>query len=110
MTRTQIPKTRGERPFKDWGCEEKGRGFQEGWAMWLAHLDLLSGANGEVKHASILRQEVYCKAPILWPPDAKNQLIGKDPDAGKDQRWGEKERTEDEMVGWHHWLDGHEFE
>ena len=47
---------------------------------------------------------------ILWPPDVKNWLIGKDPDAGKN--WGQKEKgtTEDEMVGWHHWLDGLEFE
>ena len=50
------------------------------------------------------------EAPILWPPDAKNWLIGKDSDAGKD--WGQKEKgtTEAEMVGWHHQLDGHEFE
>ena len=47
---------------------------------------------------------------ILWPPDAKNWLIGKDPDAGKDWRQEEKGMTEDEMVGWHHQLDGHEFE
>ena len=50
------------------------------------------------------------KVPILWPPDAKNWLIGKDPDAGKDWRFKEKWMTEDEMVGWHHQLDGHEFE
>ena len=50
------------------------------------------------------------EAPILWPPDAKNWLIGKDPDAGKDWRQEEKGMTEDEMVGWHHWLNGHEFE
>ena len=49
-------------------------------------------------------------APILWPPDAKNWLIGKDPDAGKDWRQEEKGTTKEEMVGWHHWLDGHEFE
>ena len=48
--------------------------------------------------------------PILWPPDAKSQLIGKDPGAGKDWRQEEKGMTEDEMVGWHHQLDGHEFE
>ena len=50
------------------------------------------------------------EAPILWPPDVKNWLIGKDPDTGKD--WGQKEKgvTKDEMVGWHHWLNGHEFE
>ena len=47
--------------------------------------------------------------PILWPPDAKNWFTGKDPDAGKDWRWEEKETTEDEMVGWHHWLSGYEF-
>ena len=50
------------------------------------------------------------EAPILWPPDAKSRLIRKDPDAGKD--WGQEEKraTEDEMVGWHHWLNGHKFE
>ena len=55
------------------------------------------------------RTDAESEAPILWPPDAKNQLIGKDPDAGKDWRQEEKGMTEDEMVGWHHWLDGHEF-
>ena len=50
------------------------------------------------------------KLSILWPPDAKSRLIRKDPDAGKDWRQEEKGTPEDEMVGWHHWLDGHEFE
>ena len=50
------------------------------------------------------------ETPILWPPDAKNWLISKDPDAGKDWRQEEKGMTEDEVVGWYHWLDGHEFE
>ena len=48
------------------------------------------------------------EAPILWPPDV-NWLIGKDPDAGKDWRWEENGMIEDEMVGWHHWVNGHEF-
>ena len=48
--------------------------------------------------------------PIIWPPDVKNCLIGKDPGAGKDWRQEEKRTTEDEMVGWHHQLNGHEFE
>ena len=48
--------------------------------------------------------------PILWPPDANNWLIEKDPDAGKDWRQEEKGMTEDEMVGWHHWVSGQEFE
>ena len=49
------------------------------------------------------------EASLLWPPDVKNQLNGKDPDAGKD--WGQEEKraTEDEMVGWHHWFNRHEF-
>ena len=50
------------------------------------------------------------EASILWPPDLKNWLIGKDPGAGKDWRHKEKGMTEDEMVGWHHQLDGHDFE
>ena len=58
----------------------------------------------------IERTDAETEAPILWPPDAKNWLIGKDPDAGKDWRQEEKGTTEDEMVGWHHQLDGHEFE
>ena len=56
------------------------------------------------------RTDAEAETPVLWPPDAKNWLIRKDPDAGKDWRWEEKGTTEDEMVGWHHWLDGHEFE
>ena len=54
--------------------------------------------------------EVEAEAPILWPPDAKSWLIRKDPVAGKDWRQEEKGMTEDRMVGWHHRLDGHEFE
>ena len=54
------------------------------------------------------RTDAEAETPILWPPDVKNWLIGKDPDAGKDWRQ-EKGTTEDEMVGWHHWLNGHEF-
>ena len=50
------------------------------------------------------------EAPVLWPPEVKSRLIGKDPDAGKDRGREEKAVTEDEMVGWHHQLDGHEFE
>ena len=56
------------------------------------------------------RTDTEAEAPILWPPDAKNWLIGKDPDAGKDWRQEEKGMTEDEMVGWYHRLNGHEFD
>ena len=56
------------------------------------------------------RTDAEAKVPILWPCDTKSQLIGKDPDAGKD--WGQEEKrvTEDEMVGWHYQLNGHESE
>ena len=55
------------------------------------------------------RTDVEVETPIIWPPHAKRWLIGKDPDAGKD--WGQenKGRTKDEIVGWHHWLNGHGF-
>ena len=56
------------------------------------------------------RTDAEVETPILWPPDAKNRLIGKDLDASKDWRWKEKVMTEDEMVGWHHQFDGHDFE
>ena len=59
---------------------------------------------------SIGRIDAEAEAPILWPPGVKNWHIGKDPDAGKDCRQEEKGMTEDEMVEWHHRLDGHEFE
>ena len=55
------------------------------------------------------RTEAEAETPILLPPDAKNQLIGKDPEAREDWRWEDKGTTEDEMAGWHHWLNGHEF-
>ena len=55
------------------------------------------------------RTDTEAEAPILWPPDVKSQFTGKDPDAGKDWRQEEKGMTEDEMVGWHHQLDGYEF-
>ena len=56
------------------------------------------------------RTDAEVEAPIIWPPDVKSWLTGKEPDAGKS--WGQEEKvmTEDEMVGWHHWLNGHEFE
>ena len=63
---------------------------------------------GDQSWMFIGRTDVEAETSILWPPDAKSWLTGKDPDAGKD--WGkEKETTEDEMVGWHHWLYGHGF-
>ena len=61
-------------------------------------------SEGDQPWAFIGRIDVEAESPILWPPDANSWLIGKDPDAGKDWRREEKGTTEDEMVGWHHWL------
>ena len=65
---------------------------------------------GDQSWVFIGRTDAEAETPIIWPPHAKNWLIGKDPDAGRD--WGQEEKgtTEDEMAGWHHRLDGHEFE
>ena len=56
------------------------------------------------------RTDAEAESPVLWPSDVKNWLIRKDPDAGKDLRWEKKGTKEDEMVGWHHQLEGYEFE
>ena len=65
---------------------------------------------GDHSWVFIGRTDAEAETPILWPPDVKNWLIWKDPDAGKDWRQEEKGTTEDEMVGWHHRLDRHGFE
>ena len=64
---------------------------------------------GDQSWVFIGRTDAESETPVLWPPHAKSWLIGKDPDAGRD--WGQEEKgtTEDEMAGWNHWLDGHEF-
>ena len=64
---------------------------------------------GDQSWVFIGRTDVEAETPILWPPDAKSWLLWKDPDAGKDWGQGEKGKTEDEMVGWHHRLNGHGF-
>ena len=65
---------------------------------------------GDQSWVFIGRTDAEAETPVLWPPHAKRWLIGKDPDAGRDRRQEEKGTTEDEMAGWHHRLDGREFE
>ena len=67
-------------------------------------------AKGDQSWIFIGKTDVEAETPILWPPDVKSWLIWKDPDAGKDWRQEEKGTTEDEMVGWHHRLNWHEFD
>jgi len=64
---------------------------------------------GDQSWVFIGRTDVEAETPVFWPPDAKSRLIWKDPDAGQDWWQEEKGTTEDEMVGWHIWLNGHEF-
>ena len=67
-------------------------------------------SEGDQPWVSFGRNDAKAETPVLWPPLVKSSLIGKDSDVGRD--WGQEEKgmTEDEMAGWHHWLDGHEFE
>ena len=97
-------------------------GHKEGWCFQIAMLEKTLESPLECKEIQpvhpkgnqsrifIGRTDAEAETPILWPPDVKNWLIWKDPDAGKDWRQEEKGMTEDEMVGWHYRLDGHEFE
>ena len=78
----------------------------------FVHSHIPKGVNPKRNQSWIFtgRTDTEAEAPILWPLDVKNWLIGKHPDAEKDRRSEEKGITEDEMVGCHHWLNGHEFE
>ena len=89
------------------------------WCFWTVILEKTLGSllDCEIKPVNpkgnqpclfIGRTDVEAETPVLWPPDAKNQLIGKDPHAGKE--WRQEKGRQDEMVGWHHRLNGHEFE
>ena len=77
------------------------------WTTRRANQSILKEISPEY---SLEGLDAEAETPILWPPDVKSQIIRKDPDAGKDWRQEEKGMTEDEMVGWHHGLNGHEFE
>ena len=83
---------------------------EDSWESLGLQGDPTSSSRGNQSWIFIRRTDAEAETPILWPPDAKNWLIGKDPDAGKDWKREEKEMTEDEMVGWYHRFDGHEFE
>ena len=108
-----------------WAIVSSDFGHKEGWVpknwcFWTVVKTLESPldckkikpvkSKGNQPWMFIGRTNAETEAPILWPPDAKSWLVGKDPDAGKD--WGQEKKgtTEDEMIGWHHGLDGHEFE
>ena len=113
--------------FVNKGPSSQGYGFSsshvpKNWCFWTVVLEkTLEGPldckeiqpvhpKGDQSWVFIGRTDAEAETPILWPPHAKSWLIGKDPDAGRD--WGQEEKgtTEDEMAGWHHWLDGHESE
>ena len=105
-----------------WELDSKESWAPKNWWFWTVILEKTVAGPLDCKEIQpvhpkgnqswifIGRTDAEAETPILWPPDAKSWLIGKDPDAGKDWRWEEKGMTEDKMVGWHHQLDGHEFE
>ena len=113
-------------PVVTYGCEcwtmKKESWVLQNWCFWTVVLEKTLESPLESKEIQpvhpkgdqpwvfIGRTDAKAETPILWPPDANNWLIGKDPDAGKDWRWESKGTTEDEVVGWHHWFSGHEFE
>ena len=104
-----------------WELDHKEGWMSKNWCFWTVVLEQTLESpldskeikpfnpKGNQSWIFIGRTDAEAEALILWPPDAKSWLILKDPDAGKD--WGQKKgATEDEMTGWHHWLNGHEFE
>ena len=93
----------------EWWCWRRLLRFS--WtAMSIRLLDKEVNPKGNQSWIFIGRTDAEAEAPILWSPDSKSQLIRKDPDSGKDWRQEEKGMIEEEMIGWHHWLNGHEFE
>ena len=105
-----------------WELDHKEGWAPKNWCFWIvvpektleSPLDCKEiqpvHPKGDQSWIFIGRTDAEAETPILRPPDRKSQLTGKDPDAGKDSRQEKKGTTEDEMVGWHHWLDEHEFE
>ena len=104
-----------------WELDYKETWALKNWCFWTMVLEKTSESPLDCKEIQpvhhkggqswvfIGRTDVEAETPVLWPPDGKNWLIGKDPAAGKDWRQEEKGMTEDEIVGWHHHLNGHEF-
>ena len=102
-----------------WELDYKKSWAPKKWCFWTVVLEKtlesllnckeIKLVNPKGNQSWIFIGRTDAEAPIPWPPDVKNWLIRKDTDAGKDWRWEEKGTAEDEMVGWHHWLSGHEF-
>ena len=105
-----------------WELDHKKDGVPKNWCFQIAVLERTLESSLDRKEIKSVnpkrnkpwiifgRTDAEAESPILWPPDAKSWLIGKDPDAGKDWEQEVKGITEDEMVGWHRWLNGHAFE
>ena len=105
-----------------WELDHKENSALKNWCFWTVVLEKFLESpldsketkpvnlKGNQSWTFIGRTDAEAEAPIFWPPDVKNWLTGKDPDAQKDWRQEEKGTIKDEMVGWHHRLDGHEFE
>ena len=105
-------------PVVMYGCESWT--IKKKWCFWTVGLEKtlespldckeIKPVNSKGNQSWIFLGKTDAETPILWPRDEKSWLIRKDPDAGNGWRQEEKGMTEDEMAGWHHWLNGHEFE
>ena len=103
-----------------WELDYKESWVQKNWCVWTAVLEKthespldskeIKPVKPKVNQSLIFIGRTDAEVAILWTPDVKNWLIGKDPDAGKDLRWEEKGMAKNEMVGLHHWLKGHDLE
>ena len=103
-----------------WELDHKESWASKNWFFWTVVLEKTlespldwketKAVNPKGNQSWVFIGRTDAEAPMLWPPNVKNWLTGKDPDTGKDWRKEEKGTTEDEMVGWHHWLSGHEFQ
>ena len=105
-----------------WGLDYKESWAPKNWCFWTVVLEKTLESPLDCKEIQpvhpkgnqpwifIGRTDAKAETPILWPPDTKSWLIWKNPDVGKDWRWEEKGMAEDEIVGWYHQLNGHEFD
>ena len=107
--------------YRYWELDHEEGWVLKNWCFWTEVLEILKSpldckqikpVNPKGNQSWIFTggTDAEAEAPILWPPDVKSWFIWKDPDSWKDWRQEEKGMTEDEMVGWHHWINGHKFE
>ena len=119
---TKVPLVKASSHAWMWELDYKESWAPKKWCFWTVVLEKTLESPLDCKESQLVHPKGYqswifigrtdaeAETPLLWPPDAKNWIIWKDLDTGKDWRQKERGMTEVQMVGWHHWLNGHEFE